>query len=128
MRRKSLSFLRELVNAPSPSGFEQPAQQVVREYLTGVADEVRTDVMGNVIATLNPGGKPRLMLAGHCDEIGLMVRYITDEGYIHFSPIGGVDAHLVTGQKVHLKKVHSGPMASRISSDMAASSATANCG
>jgi putative aminopeptidase FrvX len=102
MRRKSLSFLKELVNAPSPSGFEQPAQQVVREYLTGLADEVRTDVMGNVIATLNPGGKPRLMLAGHCDEIGLMVRYITDEGYVHFSPIGGVDAHLVTGQKVHI--------------------------
>ncbi len=100
MRAKSLSFLKELVNAPSPSGSEQPAQRVVRKYLTGIADEVRTDVMGNVIATLNPGGRPRLMLAGHCDEIGLMVRYITDEGFVHFSPIGGVDPHLVTGQKV----------------------------
>jgi endoglucanase len=100
MRAKSLSFLKELVNAPSPSGFEQPAQRVVRKYLAGIADEVRTDVMGNVIATLNPSGRPRLMLAGRRDEIGLMVRYITDEGFVHFSPIGGVDPHLVTGQKV----------------------------
>jgi endoglucanase len=102
MRQESLDFLKELVNAPSPSGFEQPAQRVVREYLTPYADEIRIDVMGNLLATLNPGGRPRLMLAGHCDEIGLMVRYITDEGFVHFSPIGGVDPQLVTGQKVHI--------------------------
>jgi len=100
MRKESLTFLEELVNAPSPSGFEQAAQSVVREYAGKFADEVATDVMGNVIAVVNPGGKPRVMLAGHCDEIGFMVRYITDQGFIHFSPIGGVDAHLVPGQKV----------------------------
>jgi endoglucanase len=102
MRKESAAFLEELVNAPSPSGFEQPAQAVVREYLKPYADEIRTDVMGNVIAALNPEGKPRVMLAGHCDEIGFMVRYISDEGFVHFSPIGGVDAHLVPGQKVHI--------------------------
>ena len=102
MRPESLEFLEELVNAPSPSGFEQPAQRLVRAYLAPYADEIRGDVMGNLIATLNPEGKPRLMLAGHCDEIGLMVRYITDEGFVHFSPIGGVDPQLVLGQKVHL--------------------------
>lgn len=102
MRKESLQFLQDLVNAPSPSGFEQPAQSVVRAYLAEVADEVTTDVMGNVIAVLNPKGSPRVMLAGHCDEIGFMVRYITDEGFIHFSPIGGVDAHLVPGQRVHI--------------------------
>jgi endoglucanase len=102
MRRESLVFLEELVNAPSPSGFEQPAQSVVRQYAERFADEVVTDVMGNVIAGVNPGGKPRVMLAGHCDEIGFMVRYITDQGFLHFSPIGGVDAHLVPGQKVHV--------------------------
>jgi endoglucanase len=102
MRRDSLTFLEELVNAPSPSGFEQAAQSVVRQYAGEFADEVVTDVMGNVIAAVNPGGKPRVMLAGHCDEIGFMVRYITDQGFIHFSPIGGVDAHLVPGQKVHV--------------------------
>jgi len=102
MRKESLAFLEELVNAPSPSGFEQPAQAVVREYAAQHAHEVTTDVMGNVIAVVNPGGKPRVMLAGHCDEIGFMVRYITDQGFIHFAPIGGVDAHLVPGQKVHV--------------------------
>jgi endoglucanase len=102
MRKESLAFLEELVNAPSPSGFEQRAQSVVRQYASEFADEVATDVMGNVIAGVNPGGKPRVMLAGHCDEIGFMVRYITEQGFIHFSPIGGVDAHLVPGQKVHV--------------------------
>jgi len=102
MRKESLAFLQDLVDAPSPSGFEQPAQAVVRDYLAPYADEVRTDVMGNVIASLNPEGKPRVMLAGHCDEIGFMVRYITDQGFVHFSPIGGVDAHLVPGQRVHI--------------------------
>jgi len=102
MRKDSLAFLEELVNAPSPSGFEQPAQAVLRAYVSQYADEVHTDVMGNVIAALNPQGKPRVMLAGHCDEIGFMVRYITDDGFLHFSPIGGVDAHLVPGQKVHV--------------------------
>ncbi len=109
MRRQSLAFLEELVNAPSPSGFEQPAQSVVREYVTAYADEVMTDVMGNVIARLNPEGKPRVMLAGHCDEIGFMVRYVTDEGFLHFAPIGGVDAHLVPGQKVTIHSA-SGPV------------------
>jgi len=103
MRTESLDFLQQLVDTPSPSGFEQPGQSVVRDYVSRFADEVRTDVMGNVIAALNPDGKPRLMLAGHCDEIGFMVRYITDQGFIHFSPIGGVDAHLVPGQKVHIQ-------------------------
>jgi len=102
MRTDSLAFLEELVNAPSPSGFEQPAQAVLRAYVSQYADEVHTDVMGNVIAALNPQGKPRVMLAGHCDEIGFMVRYIADDGFLHFSPIGGVDAHLVPGQKVHV--------------------------
>ncbi len=102
MRNESLAFLEELVNAPSPSGFEQPAQAVAREYAGRFADDVRTDVMGNVIAAINPGGSPRVMLAGHADEIGFMVRYITDQGFIHFSPIGGVDAHLVPGQKVSI--------------------------
>lgn len=102
MRKESLAFLQELVNAPSPSGYEQPAQTVVREYLSAFADEVKTDVMGNVIAALNPSGHPRVMLAGHCDEIGFMVTHITDDGFINFSSIGGVDSHLVPGQKVYV--------------------------
>lgn len=101
MNDKDFQFFKELVEAPSPSGFEQPAQRVIREALAGIADNVRTDVMGNVVAHLaGPEGAPRLMLAGHCDEIGFMVKYVDDQGYLFFAAIGGVDAHLVPGQRV----------------------------
>ena len=100
MRNESLEFFRSLVDTASPAGFEQAAQSLVRDWLGQYADEVRTDVMGNVIGALNPGGSPRVMLAGHVDEIGLMVRYISDEGFLHFAPIGGVDPQLVPGQRV----------------------------
>ena len=101
MNENDFKFFKELIEAPSPSGFEQPAQRVIREALTDVADDVRTDVMGNVVAHVKgPEGAPRLMLAGHCDEIGFMVKYVDDQGFLFFAPIGGVDAHLVPGQRV----------------------------
>src|SRR6056297_3827140 len=110
MHDKHFSFLKELVEAPSPSGFEQPAQRVIRGELEGVADELRTDVMGSLIARLDgPAAAPRLMLAGHCDEIGFMVKYIDDQGFLYFAPIGGVDAHLVPGQRVTVHSV-AGPV------------------
>ena len=101
MKEQDFRFFKELIEAPSPSGFEQPAQRVIRGELEGVADELRTDVMGSLIARLDgPAAAPRLMLAGHCDEIGFMVKYIDDQGFLYFAPIGGVDAHLVPGQRV----------------------------
>lgn len=101
MTEQDFQFFKELVEAPSPSGFEQPAQRVFRRALEGVADELRTDVLGNVIATLaGPAGAPRLMLAGHCDEIGFMIKYTDERGFLFFAPVGGVDAHLVPGQRV----------------------------
>ena len=104
MHKKDLRFLQELVEAPSPSGFEQPAQRRIRKELEGVVDELRTDLMGNVIACIRGKGEnnPRVMLAGHCDEIGFIVQYIDDDGFIFFKPIGGVDPHLVPGQRVHI--------------------------
>jgi putative aminopeptidase FrvX len=100
MREQSLNFLRNLIETPSPSGFEQPAQRVVREYITPCVDEVRTDVHGNVMAIRNPEGFPRVMLAGHVDQIGLMVQHITDEGFIYFGAIGGIDAAVMPGLSV----------------------------
>jgi len=104
MKDQDFAFLKELVEAPSPSGFEQPAQRIIRRVLGPVADEIRTDVMGNVIARLSGTGEapPKVMLAGHCDEIGFMVKYIDEGGFIFFAPIGGVDAHLVPGQRVNV--------------------------
>jgi len=96
----SRKFLEALVNAPSPSGFEQPVQRIVRARAEKYGDEVRTDVHGNVIAVKNPEGWPRVMLAGHCDQIGLMVQHITGEGYLKFAPIGGIDATILAGAAV----------------------------
>jgi len=102
MREESVKFLQKLVDAPSPSGFEQPAQRVVREYVAAYADDVKTDVHGNVIASKNPHGEVRVLLAGHCDEIGFVLTYINDEGYLYFKSIGGVDTGLVSGQRVYI--------------------------
>ena len=77
-------------------------QQLVRGYVKPWADEIRTDVHGNVIATKNPQARPRVMLAGHCDQIGLMVQHVTDEGFLRFSAIGGIDVPLLPGCRVYI--------------------------
>ena len=103
MQKKDLAFLTELVEAPSPSGFEQPAAKVFRDRLSRTADSIDTNVMGSVHALLK--GKAdgvSVMLAGHIDEIGLMVNYITPEGYIAFAAIGGVDAAILPGMRVRV--------------------------
>ncbi|MBI2191072.1 MAG: M42 family metallopeptidase [Planctomycetes bacterium] len=100
MRESSLKFLKELLETPSPSGYEQPVQRVVRAWAKKHADEVRTDVHGNVIAALNPKGRPRVMLAGHCDQIGMMVQHVDDKGFIFVNPIGGHDTMVLLGQNV----------------------------
>lgn len=76
MRPESLTFLKQLVEAPSPSGYESPAADVYRDYMSRFADEVSTDVSGNVIAILNPEAKTKIMLAGHMDEIAFIIHYI----------------------------------------------------
>ena len=85
------SFCVVLLETPSPSGYEQPVQKIVRQYVAGFADSVTTDVHGNVIAARNPEAPLRVMLAGHCDQIGFVVQYIDDEGFLYVQPIGGWD-------------------------------------
>ena len=102
MKAESRKFLKKLLSVPSPSGHEQPAQKVIREYLAEAADEIKTDVHGNVISVLNPGAETRVMLAGHVDEIGLMITQITEKGFLHFAAIGGVDVSLVPGLRVNI--------------------------
>lgn len=93
-------FLKKILETPSPSGFEAPVQDLVRRYVAEFADEVRTDLHGNVIAVKNPGGKLRLMLAGHADQIGLLVQYIDDLGFLYAQPIGGWDPQVLVGQRM----------------------------
>ena len=93
-------FLKELLATPSPSGYERPIQDVVRRYVAEFADAVNTDVHGNVIACKNPGGPLRLMFAGHCDQIGLLVTQIDEKGFIYTQTIGGWDPVQLVGQRM----------------------------
>jgi len=100
MREPSLNFLRTLVNTPSPVGHEVRGQRVWLDYVKAFAEETFSDAYGNCVAVLNKGGSPRLMLAGHADEIAMAVNYITDEGFIHVRKMGGVDAAITKAQRV----------------------------
>jgi endoglucanase len=102
MTPESLAFLKSLLDTPGPSSFEAAPARVWRKEAESLADEVRADVGGNSRATLNPGGRPRVMLAGHIDEIGVMVTHIDDEGYLSFDTIGGWDHQVFVGQRVRL--------------------------
>ena len=109
MRKESYDFLKSLQETPSPSGFEQPVQRIVRKRMKPFAGSIETDVHGNVIVGLNPKGSPRVMLAGHCDQIGLMVNYIDDNGYIFVLAIGGLDPSVLPGSRVVVHSKH-GPI------------------
>jgi endoglucanase len=100
MRERSVEFLRKLVNTPSPVGHEARGQRVWLDYAKKYADETFSDAYGNCVAVLNKGGSPRVMLAGHADEIAMAVNYITDEGYIYVRKMGGVDAAITKAQRV----------------------------
>ncbi|NOZ63749.1 MAG: M42 family metallopeptidase [Caldiserica bacterium] len=102
MEKKSLAFLEKLITLPSPSGYEIDVQRCIKKELSSITPRVETDVMGNVFGILNPDGVPRVMLAGHCDEIGLMVNFISEEGFIYFRSIGGIDPHLLPGRRVNI--------------------------
>lgn len=100
MDKNARDFLDTLLTTPSPSGFEQKIQAAVRKRLEGIADAVATDVHGNVTGVLNRGGSPRVMIVGHCDEVGLMTTHIDDQGFIYVQPIGGPDPACMRGQRV----------------------------
>jgi putative aminopeptidase FrvX len=100
MREPSLNFLRTLVNTPSPVGHETRGQRVWLDYAKKFADETFSDAYGNCVAVLNKGGSPRLMLAGHADEIAMAVNYIDDNGYLYVRKMGGVDAAITKAQRV----------------------------
>jgi endoglucanase len=107
---ESYAFLTRMLETASPSGFEERNAANVREYADAFADSIETTPMGSVIAAVNPAGSPRVMLAGHIDEIGLLIHYIDDAGYCYFRTIGGHDLVNNVGQRV-LVHTRRGPVA-----------------
>lgn len=103
MKKVALDFLKELVSRPSPSGWEEAGQEAVAEHMRKYADRVSSDTMGNVHGVVNPKAGKRIMLAGHCDEIGLMVQNIDKDGYLIMSALGGVNVALLPAERIVIK-------------------------
>lgn len=100
MESTAHDFLKALLVAPAPSGYEQPVQAVVRDYVKDFADTVKTDLHGNVIVGKQVDAPTRVLLAGHCDQIGLVVTHIDDKGFLYTKPIGGWDPQQLIGQRM----------------------------
>ncbi len=107
MTKVDIAYLKSLVETPSVTGNEVAVASLIRERLRSVADEIETNVMGSVHAILQGSGQaPHVMIAAHMDEVGMMVTYISDQGYLSVSAVGGVDAAILPGMRVDVHTEH----------------------
>ncbi|MEM9825881.1 MAG: M42 family peptidase [Planctomycetota bacterium] len=101
MEKQPLDFFRDILATPSPSGFEEAIVRVGREYLQPFARDMRIDIHGNLITRAgdidNPAA-PKLLYAGHCDQIGMLISHIDEQGFLYAQTIGGWDPQQLIGQ------------------------------
>jgi len=102
MRENSKKFLEKLLSTDSPSGLEENIQQEWINYVKAYVKDITTDTAGNVVAVINPDKEFKVLIAGHCDEIGFIVRYIDENGYIYVAKSGGVNIKLAQGKRVKI--------------------------
>lgn len=95
-------FLKDLVNTPAPSGHEEPVQKIWENQVRTFCRNITKDVHGNLTAVLNPGKEKSVMIVGHADEIGLIVNYINDDGFIYVRPVGGVDPNILASHRARI--------------------------
>lgn len=95
-------LLKQMINASSTSGYEEPVQRIWRDYVKNFADRIDIDVHGNSIGVINPDAELRVMLSGHSDEIGYIVTYIDDNGFVYLNGVGGVDPNLLPGSRLFI--------------------------
>lgn len=100
MNQDTKKFFYKLLTTPGPTGFEEKIQKVVKSRMKDYADFIDTDLHGNLIVGLNTKAETKVMLAGHCDQIGFMVNHVTKDGFIYLSPLGGIDTTVLFGTKV----------------------------
>lgn len=93
------SLIKKLTEAYGPPGSEDKIREIITEEIAGSADRVSTDTLGNLVATKHGPG-PRIMLAAHMDEIGVVVTHIDDKGFLRFAPVGGVRPETLIGHRV----------------------------
>ncbi|WP_217589144.1 M20/M25/M40 family metallo-hydrolase [Lentibacillus saliphilus] len=94
------AFLLDMLNTPSPSGQEMAIQKKWIAHVKNFADDIRTDHAGNAIGILNPDAPFKVLLAGHCDEIALVINRIDEDGFLHFDKVGGINPKAAVGMKV----------------------------
>lgn len=100
--KPTLELLREITELDGPSGFEAPVGRYVAEALAGIG-EITRDNLGSVICRKRGGSDaPRVMIAGHMDEIGFMVKLVTKEGFVKFAPLGGWWSQVLLAQRVRI--------------------------
>lgn len=99
----SVELLETLSNAFGISGFEGEVREVLHELIVPHVDEIRTDTLGNLIAMRKGSSPTKLMLDAHMDEIGFMVSYIEDEGFLRFTPVGGWDVRIIPSHKMQIR-------------------------
>lgn len=95
-------LLKDLLMAPGISGYEEQVAQIIKTELEKSCDSVKIDNFGNVISKKG-NGKKKIMIATHMDEIGLVVKYINEQGFIYFIKIGGISDGVLPGQRVIIK-------------------------
>ncbi len=103
MQKKRIDFLKQLMNTVCPTGYEEEAARVWRDEAAQFADRTWGDVHGNAIAAINEEAPFRVMIAGHLDEIGLMITYADDNGFLSFTGLGGWDMAIIPGQRVRIR-------------------------
>ncbi len=103
MPDETIELLRELSEAPGVSGYEQGVREIIRRHLQDLTI-VEQDHLGSIVCRKEGKSEnPRVMIAGHMDEIGFVVKLITDEGFIKFSPLGGWWGHVLLAQRIVIK-------------------------
>ncbi|MDA0802879.1 MAG: M20/M25/M40 family metallo-hydrolase [Planctomycetota bacterium] len=104
MRPESLTFLRSLLDTPTPSGFEHEGQRLWLKYVSGFATKTWTDSYGNAMASVGPESATMTVgLFGHCDEIGLLVNHVDSNGFVYCRALGGIDSAAIVGKRVQFR-------------------------
>ena len=99
-----LELLRRLSNAFGPSGKENDVRIILKEELESYADDVKTDVLGNILFYhYGKSNYPKIMLSAHMDEVAFMIMFIEEKGFLRFQPLGSVVPHILSGQQILIK-------------------------
>lgn len=101
-RKERIKFVKEFCEVPGISGHEKGPSRVMKKYVEGYCDEIQYDNLGSIIAVKKGSGDVKVMIAGHIDEVGFIVKSIDERGYIKIHPIGGWWGHVVMAQRFNI--------------------------